>query len=64
MVVAVVVEKEWLLEIKVLVEQVAAELVVKDHLLHVLQQEQLILAVVVAAVEKNRVVVVELVVQE
>jgi hypothetical protein len=64
MVVAVVVEKEWLLEVKVLVEQVVAELVVKDHLLHVLQQEQLILAVVVAAVEKNRVVVVELVVQE
>jgi hypothetical protein len=64
MVVAVVVEKEWLLEVKVLVELGVAELVVKDHLLHVLQQEQLILAVVVAAVEKNQVVVAELVVQE
>ncbi len=59
-----VVEKEWLLEVKVLVELGVAELVVKDHLLHVLQQEQLILAVVVAAVEKNQVVVAELVVQE
>jgi hypothetical protein len=64
MVVAVVVEKEWLLEVKVLVELGVAELVVKDHLLHVLQQEQLILAVVVAVVEKNQVVVAELVVQE
>jgi len=59
MVVEVVVEKEWPLEVKVLVEQVVAELVVKDQLLHVLQQEKLILVAVVAAVEKNQVVVVQ-----
>jgi hypothetical protein len=64
LVVAVVAEKEWLLEVKVLVEQAVEALVVKDHLLHVLQQEQLILAAVVAAVEKNQVVVVEPVDQE
>ena len=61
---AEVAEKEQHLDVLVLVEQAVEALVVKDQLLVLQEQEQLILAAVVAAVEKNRLDVAELVDQE